>query len=67
MKVASLLLLLGLMSTTEAREQYSLAQIRNKNSQRMAVLESSSSDSDSDSDNDSLVQVHEPCEYLDET
>jgi hypothetical protein len=55
------LLLLGVISTTQAVEQRSLVQNKISASQHLAV-----SESDSDSD-DALVQLHEPCEYLDET
>jgi len=60
------LMLLGLISTAEARVPNALTQIQARTSNRMAVLDSSSDDSD-DSDDDTLVQLDQPCEYLDET
>jgi hypothetical protein len=59
------LLLLGMMSTAEAKVPNALTQIRSRNTHRAAVMDSSSSDSESD--DETLVQLDQPCEYLDET
>lgn len=66
MKYATVaLLLLGMISTTEARVSNALTQVHARNTQRLG---DSSSDSSSD-DDDTLVQLDAkaPCEYLDET
>ena len=60
MKYFTALLLLGAISTTNAFDQRSeLVQLQASSANHLAV-------SDSDSD-DAMVQLNEPCEYLDET
>jgi len=66
MKYATVaLLLLGMISTSEAKVANALTQIQARNTQRLG--DSSSSDSSSSDDEASLVQLDAPCEYLDET
>jgi len=60
------LLLLGVITSAEARVPNALTQIRQRSVQNIRA-DSSSSDSSSDDEEDSLVQLEGPCEYLDET
>ena len=60
---AAALLFLGVVSTANAWERPTqLAQLHAHQTSMNAV-----SESDSDSDDENLVQLNEPCEYLDET
>jgi hypothetical protein len=60
---AAALLFLGVVSTANAWERPTqLAQLHSRQTSMNAV-----SESDSDSDDENLVQLNEPCEYLDET
>jgi len=63
MKYSVAALLLGVITTTQATEQASLAKLTNQESLFLAMEESESDDSEEDS----LVQLEQPCEYLDET
>ena len=63
MKYSVAALLLGVIATTQATEQASLAKLTNQESLFLAMEESESDDSEEDS----LVQLEQPCEYLDET
>lgn len=69
MKYATVaLLLLGMISTSEAKVVNALTQVQARNFQRQR-LGDSSSDSSSSDDESNLVQLNAnaPCEYLDET
>eukprot|EP00494_Astrolonche_serrata_P010453 UN10519 len=63
MKYIAALLLLGAISSTDARVPNALAQIESRNTNFLAA----ESESGSDDDESTLVQLDKPCEYLDET